>query len=65
MTVLAPNRVHTDVVGETNLSPTGWYRAEGDKAGERLETDYERLLKLLSALSPTMTGARTNPISKS
>ncbi|NWJ27735.1 M14 family metallopeptidase [Rhizobium sp. RM] len=45
MTVLAPNRVHTDVVGETNLSPTGWYRAEGDKAGERLETDYERLFE--------------------
>ncbi|MGF9566466.1 M14 family metallopeptidase [Neorhizobium sp. JUb45] len=41
--VLVPNRVHEDVVGETNVSPTGWYRADGDEAGERLETDYERL----------------------
>ena len=41
--VLAPNRVHVDVVGETNVSPTGWLRIDGDDAGERLETDYERL----------------------
>jgi hypothetical protein len=41
--VLVPNRVHDDIVGETNVSPTGWYRAEGDDTGERLETDYERL----------------------
>lgn len=41
--VLVPNRVHEDVVGETNVSPTGWYRAEGDEKGERLETDYEHL----------------------
>ncbi|MFN7023190.1 MAG: M14 family metallopeptidase [Pseudorhizobium sp.] len=41
--VLAPNRVHTDIVGETNLSPTGWYRADGDESGGRLETDYEAL----------------------
>ncbi|MNR84530.1 hypothetical protein D3C72_153290 [compost metagenome] len=41
--ILVPNRVHEDVVGETNVSPTGWYRAEGDTTGERLETDYERL----------------------
>ncbi len=40
--VLAPNRVHTDVVGETNVSPTGWLRLVGE-SGERLETDYERL----------------------
>ena len=41
--VLAPNRVHVDIVGETNVSPTGWYRAAGDDQGERLETDYEAL----------------------
>lgn len=41
--ILVPNRVHEDVVGDTNVSPTGWYRAEGDTTGERLETDYERL----------------------
>lgn len=41
--ILVPNRVHQDVVGETNVSPTGWYRVEGDATGERLETDYERL----------------------
>ncbi|KXG85121.1 M14 family metallopeptidase [Agrobacterium bohemicum] len=43
--VLAPNRVHVDVVGETNVSLTGWLRGEGDEAGERLETDYERLFE--------------------
>ena len=43
--VLAPNRVHVDVVGETNVSPTGWLRRSGEEAGERLETDYERLFE--------------------
>jgi hypothetical protein len=43
--VLAPNRVHTDTVGETNVSPTGWFRLAGDTAGKRLETDYERLFE--------------------
>ncbi|RVL63684.1 M14 family metallopeptidase [Sinorhizobium meliloti] len=41
--VLAPNRLHVDVAGEINVSPTGWLRAAGDKTGTRLETDYERL----------------------
>lgn len=40
--VFAPNRVHTDFVGETLLSPTGWLSIDGG-AGERLETDYEAL----------------------
>ncbi|MBD8653152.1 peptidase M14 [Rhizobium sp. CFBP 13726] len=43
--IKAPNRVHTDVVGETNLSPTGWISRDG-AIGERLETDYERLFSL-------------------
>jgi len=43
--VQAPNRVHTDAVGETNLSPTGWISRDG-ATGERLETDYERLFGL-------------------
>ncbi len=43
--ILAPNRVHTDIVGETNVSPTGWFRLAGDTVGERLETDYERLFE--------------------
>ncbi|MGV1941409.1 M14 family metallopeptidase [Agrobacterium sp. 22-211-1] len=43
--VLAPNRVHDDIVGETNVSPTGWFRLAGDMTGERLETDYERLFE--------------------
>ncbi|MCJ8520033.1 hypothetical protein ABID21_003029 [Pseudorhizobium tarimense] len=43
--VLAPNRVHTDVAGETNVSPTGWYRAAGDEKGGRLATDYEALFE--------------------
>ncbi|MFK3780788.1 M14 family metallopeptidase [Agrobacterium sp. NPDC089420] len=45
LTVLAPNRVHTDIVGETNVSPTGWFRLTGEDAGERMETDYERLFE--------------------
>ena len=43
--VLAPNRVHTDIVGETNVSPTGWFRLAGNASGERLETDYEQLFE--------------------
>ncbi len=41
--VLASNRVHADIVGETNVSPTGWFRLAGDASGERLETEYEQL----------------------
>ncbi|SCX33055.1 M14 family metallopeptidase [Agrobacterium rosae] len=41
--VLAPNRVHIDIVGETNVSPTGWLRH--GELSERLETDYERLFE--------------------
>lgn len=41
---LAPNRLHKDVAGETNVSPTGWLRI-GDAEGERLETDYEALFE--------------------
>ncbi|MBB4000466.1 M14 family metallopeptidase [Aureimonas pseudogalii] len=44
LTIPAPNRVHMDIVGETNVSPTGWVREVGDAEGRRLETDYERLL---------------------
>lgn len=40
--VFAPNRMHVDAAGETNLSPTGWLQ-RGDGLGERLETDYEAL----------------------
>ncbi|WP_160008644.1 peptidase M14 [Rhizobium sp. 18055] len=40
--VFAPNRVHTDFIGETLLSPTGWVAINGE-AGQRLETDYEAL----------------------
>ncbi|MBY6260927.1 peptidase M14 [Azospirillum sp. 412522] len=43
--VAAPNRVHTDMAGEANLSPTGWLRLEPGGEGERLETDYERLFE--------------------
>lgn len=43
--VLAPNRIHTDAVGETNVSPTGWYRLAGDADGERLQTEYEALFE--------------------
>ncbi|KAA9383364.1 M14 family zinc carboxypeptidase [Neorhizobium galegae] len=40
--VFAPNRLHTDFIGETLLSPTGWLNLDGG-TGERLETDYELL----------------------
>ncbi|CAN7655272.1 peptidase M14 [Neorhizobium tomejilense] len=40
--IFAPNRLHTDFIGETLLSPTGWLCLDGG-AGERLETDYELL----------------------
>lgn len=43
--VFAPNRVHVDIVGETNVSPTGWLRHGDDDNGARLETDYERLFE--------------------
>lgn len=45
--VAAPNRVHTDMAGETSVSPTGWLRftGEGEGEGERLETEYERLFE--------------------
>lgn len=43
--VRAPNRVHVDVTGEENLSPTGWYASGADDIGERLETDYETLFE--------------------
>jgi len=44
VTVLAPNRVHTDIVGEINVSPTGWLKL-GGQPDERLETDYEKLFE--------------------
>ncbi|CDZ56876.1 M14 family zinc carboxypeptidase [Neorhizobium galegae] len=40
--VFAPNRLHTDFIGETLLSPTGWLAVD-DATGERVETDYELL----------------------
>ncbi|OMQ44431.1 M14 family metallopeptidase [Ensifer sp. 1H6] len=45
-TVFAPNRQHTDFIGETLLSPTGWVRLDDSSSKRRechLETDYERL----------------------
>ncbi|MCG8709391.1 hypothetical protein JHU04_002636 [Brenneria sp. 4F2] len=41
--VAAPNHVQQDIVGETNVSPCGWFRLAGEENGRRLETDYERL----------------------
>ncbi|PRD51510.1 M14 family metallopeptidase [Phyllobacterium myrsinacearum] len=41
--VFAPNRIHTDFIGETLVSPTGWLRLNGAFEGTRLETDYEAL----------------------
>jgi hypothetical protein len=42
--VLAPNRVHIDAVGETDVSPTGWFIVKGG-TGERLVTDYETVFE--------------------
>ena len=46
--VFAPNREHTDAVGEPQVSPTGWLRctgADGASRDQRLETDVERLFE--------------------
>lgn len=46
--VFAPNREHTDAVGEPQVSPTGWLRAtlaDGTIRDERIETDIERLFE--------------------
>jgi hypothetical protein len=54
----APNRVHQDAVGETNLSPTGWLRLSGDAQGERLETECEALFEAaISAIAGHGWGA--------
>lgn len=52
--VFAPNRVHADAVGETNLSPTGWLKFSAQEHGERFETDYE------AAFSDTMQALATH-----
>jgi hypothetical protein len=56
--VFAPNRIHTDFIGETLLSPTGWLAV--DRApGERLETDYEALFSSsMTAIIDHAWGAR-------
>ncbi|MEI2297326.1 peptidase M14 [Ensifer sp. MJa1] len=43
--VFAPNRIHADFIGETQLSPTGWIRVDGFGSlhDGHLETDYEQL----------------------
>ncbi|MHC1550529.1 M14 family metallopeptidase [Phyllobacterium sp. K27] len=41
--IFAPNRTHTDFIGETLVSPTGWVRLNGEPEGTRVETDYEVL----------------------
>ncbi|KAA0911271.1 M14 family metallopeptidase [Pusillimonas sp. ANT_WB101] len=43
--VFAPNRTHSDIDGQTLLSPTGWLNInhEGQESAERLETDLEQL----------------------
>ncbi|RWL87899.1 MAG: peptidase M14, partial [Mesorhizobium sp.] len=43
--VFAPNRVHTNSVGMTHVSPTGWVRVDDTGPGERLQTDYEALFE--------------------
>ncbi|SES40865.1 M14 family metallopeptidase [Rhizobium sp. NFR03] len=43
LTILAPNHVHVDAIGQTVVSPTGWMREHDRAVGERLETDYECL----------------------
>lgn len=56
--VRAPNRVHVDVAGATNLSPTGWYASGSDEIGERLETDYEAVFEaVIKAVSDHDWGA--------
>lgn len=63
--VLAPNRVHRDTVGETNLSPTGWLRHAGTDPGERLETDYEVLFEAAVGAVTGHAWGWKSPISRS
>lgn len=57
--VFAPNRIHVDIVGETNLSPTGWVVTAPEDEGSRLETDYEALFsKTLAAIAAHDWGAK-------
>ncbi len=47
-TVLAPNRVHVDALGETLLSPTAWLSVKhgnGTTTEGRRESDYEALFR--------------------
>lgn len=41
--VFAPNRVHTDHCGDTQLSPTGWLRILADGIDEPIFTDFEQV----------------------
>lgn len=43
--VFAPNRSHTDFIGETLISPTGWIKCNDELEGTRIETDYEALFR--------------------
>jgi hypothetical protein len=47
--VFAPNHIHTDVINQEYLSPTGWLKVHDENGelttDERLETDYEQLFK--------------------
>ncbi|WP_037149954.1 M14 family metallopeptidase [Rhizobium freirei] len=59
--VLAPNRVHIDVAGETSVSPTGWLVRDGSATGERLATDYEQLFEETIAAITQFNWGATEP----
>ena len=63
-TVFAPNRVHTDHLGETLLSPTGWLRLRKGNvvvADGARESDYEALFRHAMAFLQQHPWPETEP----
>lgn len=61
--VFAPNRTHSDIDGQTLLSPTGWLniKHQGQVSAERLETDLEQLFHDTIAAISGYTWGDTEP----
>ncbi|PDT43755.1 peptidase M14 [Sinorhizobium fredii] len=60
-TVFAPNRVHVDLCGNTQLSPTGWIKLDGGN-GERLQTDFEMLFDATVLAVTSQDWGKTEPL---
>lgn len=60
-TVFAPNRVHVDFCGNTQLSPTEWIKLDGGN-GERLKTDFEMLFDASVLAVTSQDWGKTEPL---